>query len=179
MVSSFLRSRELSVELQESIISQFSDLGRVEVGDSSDVFNKLSTSLQVEVARCTSRRVVEKVPIMAGSNSNFLDALVVLLQVRLVAASIHRHGCMAGKIQVAGRDFLSVAPSPCLPGTCTDTGQLLVPGQRSLRQTVLHRQGESDRPAGYCVFRAVRMMLQDGVTFCPPISETDRAVSSL
>ena len=63
-------------------MSQFNDLGKAAEVNSAEVVNRLSHSLQVEVARWTSRRVVERVPIMAACNTNFLDALVVLLQVR-------------------------------------------------------------------------------------------------
>lgn len=85
IVTGFIQSRQLPPDLVESIMSQFSDLGRVETRDASIVFDKLSNSLQVEVARCTSKRVVERVPIMAGCNANFLDALVVLLRVGCTA----------------------------------------------------------------------------------------------
>ena len=82
MVSSFIKARKLSFDLVQSIMSQFSDLGKADIVDSNYVFNRLSNSLKVEVARYTSRPVIEKVPIMAECNSNFLDALAVLFRVR-------------------------------------------------------------------------------------------------
>ena len=88
MVTSFIKARELSQDLVQSIMSQFSNLGKADIVDSNLVFNKLSNSLKVEVARCTSRLVVERVPIMADCNSNFLDALAVLFRVRVAASSI-------------------------------------------------------------------------------------------
>ena len=84
LVTSFIKARNLTQDLVESILNQFRDLRKVDMADSSQVFDKLSNSLQVEVARCTSRLVVEKVPIMADCNTNFLDALVVLCRVRLM-----------------------------------------------------------------------------------------------
>ena len=80
MVKTFVKARRLPADLVTSIMSQFSSLGREEVS-ASEVFDKLSNPLQVEVARVTTRKLVEKVSMMADCKSNFLDALGVLLRV--------------------------------------------------------------------------------------------------
>ena len=155
LVTTFVKARDLKQDLVESILNQFRDLRKVDMAESSQVFDKLSNSLQVEVARCTSKLVIEKVPIMAECNTNFLDALVVLCRVR---SSPQTEACFPHRLTCPARETLtpevasgggpsndhsrinsgwllsisSQTATACSAGTIPHERELLVSPQRSL-----------------------------------------------
>ncbi|GMH42769.1 hypothetical protein BSKO_10688 [Bryopsis sp. KO-2023] len=89
-VQKFVASHQLPDELTKGIILFFDNSHAPEMeSGAKDIFNKLSHTLQVEVAKHMSRKLVGLVTLFFGCNERFLDSLSVLLHEVTVQADTH------------------------------------------------------------------------------------------